>query len=139
MGGTPDAVQHAHLVRQWSSDVVFFPHTGTLTADDREQLVARGIGIVRTASPGSSWTMTNSAESNPTPAPWLPAQQFSSAPISSRTPISSPVWDAQSTTGAGEGRPRRPDLITALGARHHETDPAFIDSAPGWWHASPHR
>ena len=46
LGGTPDAVQHAQLVRQWSSDVVFFPHTGTLTAQDREQLVARGIGIV---------------------------------------------------------------------------------------------
>jgi thioredoxin reductase len=46
LGGTPDAVQHALLVRQWSSDVVFFPHTDTLTADEREQLIARGIGIV---------------------------------------------------------------------------------------------
>ena len=46
MGGTPDAVQHALLVRQWSPDVVFFPHTDTLTADDREQLTALGIGIV---------------------------------------------------------------------------------------------
>ena len=46
LGGTPDAVQHAQLVRQWASDVVFFPHTGTLTADQREQLVARAIGIV---------------------------------------------------------------------------------------------
>ncbi len=46
LGGTPDAVQHALLVRQWSPDVVFFPHTDTLTADDREQLTALGIGIV---------------------------------------------------------------------------------------------
>jgi thioredoxin reductase len=46
LGGTPDAVQHAQLVRQWSSDVVFFPHTNQLTADDREQLVAREIGVV---------------------------------------------------------------------------------------------
>lgn len=46
LGGMPEAVQHALLVRQWSSDVVFFPHTGTLTAHDREQLVARAIGIV---------------------------------------------------------------------------------------------
>jgi thioredoxin reductase len=46
VGGTPDAVQHALLVRQWSSDVIFFPHTETLTADGREQLIARGIGIV---------------------------------------------------------------------------------------------
>jgi thioredoxin reductase len=46
LGGTPEAVQHALLVSQWSSDVVFFAHTSTLTADDREQLVARAIGIV---------------------------------------------------------------------------------------------
>jgi len=46
LGGTADAVQHAQLVRQWASDVVFFSHTGTLTADQREQLVARAIGIV---------------------------------------------------------------------------------------------
>ena len=46
LGGDPDAVQHALLIRQWSADVVFFTHTGELTADEREQLVARGIGIV---------------------------------------------------------------------------------------------
>jgi thioredoxin reductase len=46
LGGTPDAVQHALLVRQWSSDVVFFTHTSGLTADEREQLVARAIGVV---------------------------------------------------------------------------------------------
>jgi len=46
LGGTPDAVQHALLVRQWSPDVIYFPHTDTLTANDREQLDARGIGIV---------------------------------------------------------------------------------------------
>ena len=32
LGGTPDAVQHALLVRQWSPDVVFFTHTDDLTA-----------------------------------------------------------------------------------------------------------
>ena len=46
LGGTPDAVLHAQLVRQWSSDVVFFPHTLALPADVREQLVARAIGVV---------------------------------------------------------------------------------------------
>jgi thioredoxin reductase len=46
LGGTPDAVLHAQLVRQWSSDVVFFPHTYALSADEREQLVARAIGVV---------------------------------------------------------------------------------------------
>ena len=46
LGGAPDAVQHAQLIRQWSSDVVFFPHTGTVTPDQREHLAARAIGVV---------------------------------------------------------------------------------------------
>ncbi len=46
LGGTDEAVMHALLIRQWSADVVFFAHTGTLTSVQREQLAARGIGIV---------------------------------------------------------------------------------------------
>jgi thioredoxin reductase len=46
LGGTPDSLLHAQLVRQWSDDVVYFPHTDTLTVDQREQLVARAIGVV---------------------------------------------------------------------------------------------
>jgi thioredoxin reductase len=46
LGGSPDAVRYAQIVRQWSDDVVFFPQTGTLTAAERAQLVARAIGIV---------------------------------------------------------------------------------------------
>ncbi len=37
---------HALLIRQWSADVVFFTHTSELTADEREQLVSRAIGVV---------------------------------------------------------------------------------------------
>jgi thioredoxin reductase len=48
LGGTPEAVVHAHVVRQWSDDVVFFANGATPTADQREQLVARAIGIVET-------------------------------------------------------------------------------------------
>jgi thioredoxin reductase len=46
LGGTPEAVQHALLVRQWSPDVTLFPHTGALTPDQREHVAARGIRIV---------------------------------------------------------------------------------------------
>jgi thioredoxin reductase len=46
LGGSPDAVAHAHLVRQWSDDVVLFTDGASLSADQREQLVARAIGIV---------------------------------------------------------------------------------------------
>ncbi len=46
LGGATEAVQHAQLVRQWSSDVVLFPHTDTPTAQQREQLAAREIRVV---------------------------------------------------------------------------------------------
>jgi thioredoxin reductase len=46
LGGTADAVAHAQLVRQWSADVVLFPHTDTVAAEYREQLQARGIALV---------------------------------------------------------------------------------------------
>jgi thioredoxin reductase len=49
LGGLPDAVGHAHLVRQWSPDVVFFPNGTALSRDQRERLVARGIDIVEDA------------------------------------------------------------------------------------------
>jgi thioredoxin reductase len=46
LGGTPEAVAHAHLIRQWSPDVVLFTNGTTLSVEQREQLVARAIGIV---------------------------------------------------------------------------------------------
>jgi len=46
LGGSPGSVRYAQIVRQWSDDVVFFVPTGTLTDSEREQLVARAIGIV---------------------------------------------------------------------------------------------
>ena len=42
----PGTADHAHLLRQWSDDVVFFPHTHELPQTEREQLEARGIGVV---------------------------------------------------------------------------------------------
>jgi thioredoxin reductase len=46
LGGAPEAVQHALLMRQWSPDVTLFSHTGALTPEQREQLTVRGIRIV---------------------------------------------------------------------------------------------
>jgi thioredoxin reductase len=46
LGGSPEAVQHALLVRQWSPDVTLFPHTDAVSPEQREHLVARGIRIV---------------------------------------------------------------------------------------------
>ncbi|WP_433873219.1 NAD(P)/FAD-dependent oxidoreductase [Saccharopolyspora sp. CA-218241] len=41
----PFTLHQAHLVRQWSDDVVFFPHRIELTDEERERLTARGIRI----------------------------------------------------------------------------------------------
>ena len=46
LGGAPEAVQHALLVRQWSPEVTLFPHTGAVGPEQRQLLTARGIGIV---------------------------------------------------------------------------------------------
>lgn len=46
LGGSAEAVQHALLIRQWSSDVVLFPHTSSVTPNDRELLNARGVRVV---------------------------------------------------------------------------------------------
>ena len=46
LGGSPEAVAHALLIRQWSSDLVIFPHTDDLTDDQREALLARAVGVV---------------------------------------------------------------------------------------------
>ncbi|TDB91946.1 NAD(P)/FAD-dependent oxidoreductase [Actinomadura sp. KC216] len=46
LGGHPDAVELAQLVRQWSADVTFFRHTGTLSEYELESLTARGIRVL---------------------------------------------------------------------------------------------
>ena len=46
LGWSPAGVGYAQLLRQWADDVVFFTPPGSLTAAQRGQLVARGIGIV---------------------------------------------------------------------------------------------
>jgi thioredoxin reductase len=49
LGGAPEAVQHALLVRQWSPNIVLFPHTDAVGPAQRELLTARGIRIVEGA------------------------------------------------------------------------------------------
>jgi thioredoxin reductase len=49
LGGSTEAVTHAHLVRQWSDDVVFFSRGVALTGEQREQLAARNIRVVDAA------------------------------------------------------------------------------------------
>ncbi len=49
LGGSPEAVHFAQMVRQWVADVVFFTLPEILTDAERAQLLARDIGIVETA------------------------------------------------------------------------------------------
>lgn len=46
LGGTPEAVTHAHLIRQWSDDVLLFTDGTPLSPDHRAGLASRDIGIV---------------------------------------------------------------------------------------------
>ncbi|PRX16849.1 NAD(P)/FAD-dependent oxidoreductase [Actinoplanes italicus] len=46
LGGSPETVRHALLIRQWSADVTFFAHTHELSNDDRQRLKARDIRVV---------------------------------------------------------------------------------------------
>ncbi len=46
IGIGPASIDHAHLLRQWSDDVMFFTHTYSVTAAEREVLEARGIQVI---------------------------------------------------------------------------------------------
>ncbi|MCB0908387.1 MAG: NAD(P)/FAD-dependent oxidoreductase [Nocardioidaceae bacterium] len=46
LGGSPEAMAHAHLVRQWSGDVVLFTDGALLDDEQRARLMARSIGVV---------------------------------------------------------------------------------------------
>jgi len=46
LGGTAGAVRYAQIVRQWTHDLTYFTPADVLTATERTELLARGIGIV---------------------------------------------------------------------------------------------
>jgi thioredoxin reductase len=46
LGTGPASVDHAHLLRQWSDDVILFTHTSPITPADRATLAARGVRVV---------------------------------------------------------------------------------------------
>ena len=50
LGGSPAAVRYAQIVRQWSDDLVYITPAGSLAAAERQQLAARGIGLVEGAA-----------------------------------------------------------------------------------------
>jgi thioredoxin reductase len=116
VGGTPDAVEHALLLRQWASDVVYFPHTDALGDDDRERLVARAVGVVE----------------GPVTGLVVEDDRLTGVELADGTVVS---------RGAVFVRPRfRPNdhLLTALGCEADDrgwvrTDPTGLTSVPGVW------
>jgi thioredoxin reductase len=46
LGGTPESVRYAQIVRQWSDDVVLTIPLGVLTGEQRTQLGARAIDVI---------------------------------------------------------------------------------------------
>jgi thioredoxin reductase len=52
LGTNSGSVEHAHLVRQWSDDLIFFTHAYAPTGTERERLEARGIRVADGAVTG---------------------------------------------------------------------------------------
>ncbi|HEX6873074.1 MAG TPA: FAD-dependent oxidoreductase, partial [Micromonosporaceae bacterium] len=46
LGGSDDAVRYAHLVRQWTHDLVLFAQEHPLADEQRSHLAARGIRVI---------------------------------------------------------------------------------------------
>jgi len=46
LGTGSGSVEHAHLLRQWTDDVILFTHTHAVTDAERATLGARGIAVV---------------------------------------------------------------------------------------------
>ena len=46
LGTGPGSVEHAHLLRQWTDDVILFTHTHAITDSERATLKARGVAVV---------------------------------------------------------------------------------------------
>jgi len=46
LGTGPGSVEHAHLLRQWTDDVILFTHETAITDGERATLDARGIAVV---------------------------------------------------------------------------------------------
>jgi thioredoxin reductase len=54
LGTDPGSIDHAHLLRQWSDDIVYFSHSQLLTAEERAALDARGIEVIEGTVTGFS-------------------------------------------------------------------------------------
>jgi len=116
--GGPDALAHAHLVRQWSDDVVYFAGGEQLTADQRQRLVARAIGIVD--EPVTRLVVTGDR---------LTGVEVAGGRIISRTAIFvRPRFVAHDEILAGLGCATHPDGWVV-------TDPTGRTSVPGVWAA----
>jgi len=46
LGTDPASIEHAHLLRQWSDDIILFPHTQPIRESERAALDAQGVDVV---------------------------------------------------------------------------------------------
>ena len=104
LGTLRGSVDHAHLVRQWSDDVVFFAHTYELTAAERDGLAARGIGVVdgmvaRLVIDGDRLTGVEMADGQSSLAP-----RCSCDPGTCRMPMA--CWPDSAVSSTRPGSPR---------------------------------
>ena len=92
LGTSAFSVHQALLFRQWTSDLVFFVHDGPgPTAEEREQLAARGIGIVE--GPVAGWEDGGAPDAVPESS--SPAGRWSCHRPSPLGPRSWNPWDCR--------------------------------------------
>jgi hypothetical protein len=101
LGGAPEAVQHALLIRQWSPDVTCSP---TPTPSDWSSANScPPVASLSSRAPSRGWwsTTINSTASNWPAAPWSLARRCSCARASCRTLSYSPGWAVRWMSMAG--------------------------------------
>ena len=105
LGTGAGSVEHAHLLRQWTADVILFTHTQPVADAERATLGAAGSGSSMAPSSASSSPTTGCVQwHSPTVAPSR-ALRSSSVPRCARTATGSPPPSAAtSPTESSSGR-----------------------------------
>ncbi len=120
LGTSAFSVHQALLFRQWTSDLVFFVHDGPgPTAEEREQLDARGIGIVE--GPVAGWEDGG-------------VRMRSGELVPRRALVVSPTFTARAAVLESLGLPAVPaEMGGHLFGTHIASDPTGLTTVPGVW------
>ena len=120
LGSGPFGVHQALLFRQWTTDLTFFLHTApALTADEREQLDARGITVVE--GPVAAWEDGG-------------VRMLSGALVFRAALVVSPVFTARAAVLESLGLRTTPvEMAGHVIGTQVPSDPTGLTDVPGVW------